>query len=233
MKKKCTVVVALVFVLAVSAAAQASELTLLANHSRQYDSVGKRTPVLPAGIFSMDEINDTPTHGGAFLRIIDRSMIRPTTPSSMNEAGNQAGRIALKGDEIFTIADRDTLYIPRLAPGGTVQVVPGGSLSLIGGDLNSRDISTISSSELPYPAGNITMRAGNLVVENGSEEPTLTANMSRPLDRPVLMLEVPVGSQGVELTAMDSSPVPLPAAISLLGSGLALLCIARRRNEEV
>lgn len=236
MKKKFTVVVALVFVLAGSAAAQASELTLLASHRQQHDSVGRKMPVSAAGIFSMDEENDTPLLGGAFSRIIDKSMTR-TTPGKMRVAGNQAGRIALKGSGILTIADRETLYIPKLAQGGTVQIVPGGSLSLIGGDRNTGDISTIPSSELPDTAGNLTIRsAGNLVFENGSEETMLRTNMSRSNISVPVFSDIPVlpaGSLNVELTATAPSPVPLPAAVSLLGSGMALLCIVRRRNEEV
>lgn len=347
MKKKITVVVALGFVLAGSAAAQASALTSLASHRQQYDFAGRKMPVAAARIFSVDEETAPPILGGSFLQIIDKSMAR-TTPGKMRVAGNQAGRISVKGSGISTIADREIFYKPKLAPGGTGQLVAGGSISLIGGDLNTGDISTIPSSQLPYTAGNlvvfenkgsekamlrtglsglsggtdqfftgdsislinargsstvssstpytvgnITIRsAGNLVVfENDSEEtmlktslsglsggtdqfftggsislinaggsstvsssklpytdgnlvfnitPELTmletnmstrSNISVPVfsDMPVL----PAGSLDVKLTAMDPSPVPLPAAVYLLGSGMALLCIGRRRNEEV
>lgn len=292
MKKKFTVVVALGFALAGSVAAQASALTSLASYRQQNDSVGREMPVSAARIFSVDEENAPPILGGSFLQVIDKSMTR-TTPGKMRVAGNQAGRISLKGSGISTIADREIFYKPKLAPGGTDQFFTGGSISLI----NAGGISNVSSSKFPDTAGNLAIRsAGNLVVfENGSEEtmvrtslsglsggtdqfftggslslinaggsstvssskllPYTGGNLIFNIDTEMTMLEtnmstranisasvfsdrpvfsvLPAGSLDVELTAMNPSPVPLPAAVYLLGSGMALLCIGRRRNEEV
>ncbi|MBU1404258.1 MAG: hypothetical protein KKE83_04445 [Proteobacteria bacterium] len=255
MKKKITVV-ALGFVLAGSAAAQASALTSLASYRQQNDSVGREMPVSAARIFSVDEGNAPPILDGFFFQIIDKSMTR-TTPGKMRVAENQAVDISVKGSGISTIADREIFYKTKMTSGGTDQLVTGGSISLI----NEGGSSTVSSST-PYTVGNITIRsAGNLVVfENGLVETMVrtglsglsggtgqfftggsislintdmstSANISVPVfsDIPVL----PAGSLDLELTAMNPSPVPLPAAVYLLGSGMALLFIGRRRNEEV
>jgi hypothetical protein len=228
MKKKITVAVALGFVLAGSAAAQASALTSLASHRQQYDFAGRKMPVSAARIFSVDEETAPPILGGSFLQIIDKSMAR-TTPGKMRVAENQAGRISVKGSGISTIADREIFYKPKLAPDGTDQFFTGGSISLI----NARGNSTVSSSKLPYTAGNLVF---NITPEMTMSETNMStrSNISASVfsDRHVLPV-LPAGSLDVELTAMNPSPVPLPAAVSLLGSGMALLCIARRRNEEV